>query len=164
MFDEIDKKLIKELQEDIPLYSRAYEIIAAKIGISEDELLKRTKFLVDNGIIRRFGALLNHRKVGFHSNAMVVWEVPIERIQEVGKIMSSFSEVSHCYQRPVLDKWPYNLYTMIHSSTKVECEEIIGKISQKAQINKFEILYSLTELKKTSAKYFANENTEEVNA
>ncbi len=164
MFGQIDKDIIKELQGDIPICSRPYEVIAEKLGISEKEFIDRTQNLIERGIIRRFGAILNHRKAGFTANAMVVWVAANERVQEVGSIMASFKEVTHCYQRPSLPDWPYNMFTMIHGSTREQCEEIVQKISEKTQIDKYEILYSITELKKTSMRYFEEENPEETNA
>ena len=153
MLSEIEKFIIKELQEDIPICSRPYEFIAEKLCISEEEVISRIQELIERGIIRRFGAILNHRRVGISANAMVVWEIPNESVKDVGNIMASFIEVTHCYQRPTFTGWPYNMFTMVHANTRKDCEEIVNSISKEININKYEILYSIEELKKTSMIY-----------
>lgn len=155
MLDELDIGIIKELQEDLPLEARPFQRIALRLGVEESILLARLKFLQDQGIIRRIGAALRHREVGYTANAMVVWIVPEERIKTVGRIMSSFPEVSHCYQRATLPNWPFNLFTMIHSRNREECEVIAAKIAQKTQIHAYQLLFSRVEFKKSSTKYFS---------
>ncbi|MDF2504919.1 AsnC family transcriptional regulator [Clostridium sp.] len=157
MLDILDINIIRKIQEDIPIVQEPYKQIAKELGISEDELLDKIHRLCSNGIIRRFGAILNHRNAGFTSNAMVVWNIPMERIKEASKIMVKFSPVSHCYRRPIFPEWPYNIFTMIHGETKEQCEKIVEEISKASKISDYVILYSTCELKKTSMKYFNDE-------
>ena len=82
--------------------------------------MARVKALKEKGVIRRFGATLYHQEAGFGANAMVAWVVPEERIEEVGRIMSEFREVTHCYQRAPQGDWKYNLYTMVHGDSGEE--------------------------------------------
>lgn len=117
----------------------------------------KIKELQKEGILRRFGAVLHHRKAGYHANAMVVWIVPDEKTEEAGKIMSSFTQVSHCYQRSTSSGWPYNMFTMVHAKTKQECEEVVSKIADAIRIYEYEFLYSTIEIKKSSMKYFSGE-------
>ncbi len=154
MIDEIDKKIIQQIQGDIPLDKRPFKIIASRIGIEEREIIERIKRLKKEGIIRRFGATLRHQIAGFSANAMIAWIVPEERIDEVGKKLSEFREVTHCYQRVSYKEWPYNLYTMIHADTKEKCYEIAKKMSKKVGIKDYVLLFSEKEFKKTSMKYF----------
>lgn len=149
-----EKQIIRKLQDEFPLVPEPYKKIAEDIGISENELLDYIKELKGNKKLRRIGAVLNHRIAGFLANAMVVWSVPAERIKEVSDIMISFSQVSHCYEREVLKDWNYNIYTMIHSESYEQCEEIISQISHITNINNYEILYSTKELKKSSMVYY----------
>lgn len=154
MLNELEKAIVRELQGELPLVARPFKVIAERLGIEEEELIQKTKEMKEKGLIRRFGAAVRHRKIGFVANAMVVWIVPRERVEEVGKIMASFPEVTHCYERPTSDKWPYNLFTMIHGKSNQECEKIIEEIASKTQIQDYHILYSIKELKKTSMRYF----------
>ncbi len=154
MFSSLDISIIRKIQEDLPLVPEPYREIAEDLQITESELIDKIQEFCNKGIIRRFGATLNHRNIGFKANAMVVWKVPDERIADVSKIMVLFSAVSHCYQRPTFLDWPYNVFTMVHGETKEDCEEIIKEISSAANINDYNILYSTHELKKSSMKYF----------
>ncbi|MDR5659659.1 Lrp/AsnC family transcriptional regulator [Serpentinicella sp. ANB-PHB4] len=153
-----DKKIISMLQEDLPLSPTPYKDIALNLGISEDYLLKKINNYLELGIIRRFGATLKHREIGFKSNAMVVWIVPDHLVSKVGKQMAAFKAVSHCYQRPTYPDWPYNLFTMIHGQTKEECIAISKEISNNIQVFEYKLLFSTQELKKTSMQYFRNES------
>ena len=156
MLEQLDKNIVKRLQEDIPLEKEPYKTIAEELGITEDELFKRINNLLDKEVLRRIGAILHHRKAGFSHNAMVVWAVPDNRSTEIGTFMASLPSISHCYKRIVLDNWQYNMYTMIHGQTKEECEAVVSAISKQTGINEYKILYSIKELKKTSMKYFTD--------
>ena len=155
MITEIEKKIIAAIQGDIPITERPYLAISKEIGVDEETLLNMLQHLVKTGVIRRFGATLRHQKSGFKANAMVAWLVDEDRITDVGEMMAGFKEVSHCYQRSPAKDWPYNLYTMIHALSEESCRNIARKMSEKANVNEYSLLFSRRELKKTSMKYFA---------
>lgn len=151
---DLDKKIIMELQAGLPLVSRPFRELAQRLGISEAELLARVQAYQQNGFMRRIGAALRHRRVGFKANAMIVWDIPEEIINEVGEQMAKLPEVTHCYQRLSLPQWPYNFYTMVHGHSQEECQQIADKISAIAGVTNYRLLYSVAELKKSSMKYF----------
>ncbi|MBW1649954.1 MAG: Lrp/AsnC family transcriptional regulator [Deltaproteobacteria bacterium] len=153
-FTETEKKIISALQKDIPVASRPYKIMARRLKISEETFLKVLKELSDKKIIRRFGATLWHQKSGFSANAMCAWEVKEDRAEEVGKKFASFKEITHCYKRIPQKDWHYNLYTMIHSKDEKGCIATAKKLSKAVGIEKYELLFSVEELKKTSMQYF----------
>jgi DNA-binding Lrp family transcriptional regulator len=153
----LEKRIIHELQQDLPVTSRPFAEVADKVGISETQLLEKVREFLANGTIRRFGATLRHQRSGFEANAMVVWEVGPERTEEVGAIFASFREVSHCYQRPALPTWPYRIFTMIHGSSREVCQEIARKMADAAGIENYELLFTEEELKKTTMAYFGDD-------
>ena len=153
----LEKRIIHELQQDLPVVSQPFAAVAETLGISEAELLEKVRELVADGTIRRFGATLRHQRSGFDANAMVVWEVGPERAEEVGAIFASFREVSHCYQRPPLPNWPYRLFTMIHGSSREVCQEIVQRMAEAAGVENYDLLFTEEELKKTTMAYFADE-------
>lgn len=149
-----DEEIIKALQEEFPLCAEPYKILAARAGVTEDEFLQRVQELVADKKIRKMGAVLRHREVGFKFNALCVWEVPPENLDAVAKIMSSHPAVSHCYDRNTAPDWNYNLYTMIHAKTRAECDAIISELAAISGVQNYQVLYSKKEWKKTSMKYF----------
>ena len=161
MLTELEKKIVASIQEDIPIISRPYHEISQKLKISEETLLETLKDLCDRGVIRRFGATIRHQKSGFEANAMVAWEVDEDRIEEVGRQLASLREVSHCYWRPPNGDWPYTLYTMIHANDENSCRVTARKMASTASIDKYLMLFSRKELKKTSMKYFPPETKRE---
>jgi DNA-binding Lrp family transcriptional regulator len=157
MLTEIEKKIIASIQEDIPVTERPYLEISKKLGISEETFLENLQGLCSRGFIRRFGATLRHQKTGFTANAMAAWQVDENRIDQVGNKMASFRQVSHCYRRNPTESWPYNLYTMIHAADKAACHQTARKMSLAASVEKYALLFSRKELKKTSMVYFPSD-------
>jgi siroheme decarboxylase len=154
MLTELEKKVVAALQGDMPVIEEPFARIAADIGIDEKTLLGVLDDLVRRGVIRRFGATLRHQKSGYKANAMTAWKVEEERMAEVGQIMASFKEVSHCYRRDPTPLWQYNLYTMIHGADENHCRKTAEMMAQKAGVRTYSLLFSRRELKKTSMKYF----------
>lgn len=147
-------RIVKCIQEDLPLTERPFALWAEHLEMGESDLLKTVSDWTGVGTIRRFAAILNHRQVGFHANGMVVWNCPPDRIDSLGNILASYSEVSHCYNRPAFPEWPFNLYAMIHGRSPEECESTAGKLAQAIGLNNFRILFSTKEFKKIRLKLF----------
>ena len=150
----VEIEVIRELQEDIDLVSRPFDPQADRLGVSLRELFDKAAEFKDRGIMRRFSAVLHHRRAGFSSNAMVVWKVPPERSVEVGTTMAQSKWVTHCYERPTFPDWKYTHFTMIHSDSTEACERIAREISEKIGIDDYMSLYSVREYKKTRVRYF----------
>jgi len=157
MLTDLEKKIIASIQEDMAITARPYLKISENLGISEETLLETLQDLCERGIIRRFGATLRHQKTGFTANAMVAWQVDEDRIESVGNKMASFRQVSHCYRRNPTDRWPYNLYTMIHANDKESCRRTAREMSCETEVENYALLFSRKELKKTSMVYFPSD-------
>lgn len=154
--DELDKKAVLVLQEDLPLVAEPFAAIVPE-GITPATLLERAISLREHHYLRRFAAVLYHRKAGFKANGMGVWRVPSDEIEAAGRICATFKSVSHCYQRPTYPDWPYSIFTMVHGSSEAECESILDTIGEALGNPERAVLYSTTEFKKTRVKYFTPE-------
>jgi DNA-binding Lrp family transcriptional regulator len=155
-----DQKVIREIQGNIPLCHNPFKAMAGNLGISEAELLSQIKEMKKQGIIRRFSAVLRHKNVGIETNVMGVWFAPLEKIEESGKFMASFPQISHCYQRDTTPDWHYNIYTMIHGKSTDDCKQLVKNISLKTGITDYRLLYSIRELKKSTMNYFTEKGSE----
>ena len=151
---EEDKNFIRELQKDMEIIDEPFVNAAKNLGITEDELFSKMKHYESMGVLRRFAAILRHRQVGFTANGMIVWKVPEDRITSVGETLGSFPQVSHCYERPTYDDWPYNVFSMIHCKTHDEAYEVAKIIQDQIDVNEYKILFSSREFKKTRVEYF----------
>jgi DNA-binding Lrp family transcriptional regulator len=128
---------------------------AARLGLSEEDLLDKARELQAAGIMRRFSAVLRHRRVGYVANGMACWVVPEAQIEAAGRRAADFPQVSHCYQRPPCPpRWPYTLFTMIHGQSRDEVEQIVAHIAQETGIAQCDVLYSTREFKKERVRYF----------
>lgn len=151
---EQERQIIRALQEGLPLVSRPFQVMGQALGMSEEDLIRAVKRLIDEGLIRRFGATVRHQDLGYVANAMVVWDAPDSQVEEAGRIMAGFEEVTHCYQRPRHPRWPFNLYTMVHGQTKEDCLQAAKRIARAAGLKNYRLLFSTAELKKSSMRYF----------
>ncbi|HDD35493.1 MAG TPA: Lrp/AsnC family transcriptional regulator [Candidatus Desulfofervidus auxilii] len=151
---ELDKKIIRALQKDLPLEGRPFKCLAKELGMEESALLEYIKKFIKKGVIRRFGATIFHDKSGYEANVMVAWRVPADCLDKVGKIMAQFAEITHCYARVTHSGWPYNLYTMIHGRNKEECLETIKKVVEITGIKCYRLLFTERTFKRTSMQYF----------
>ena len=154
---EREIQAVRVLQRDLPLVEKPFEQLAQKYGdgLTQQDLFDMAQDFLNRGIMRRFSAVLRHRNAGFAANAMGVWVVPPERLDEVGELIAGYAAVSHCYQRPSYPPhWPYNLFSMVHGKTMEECEEVLADISRRTGITEYARLYSTREYKKVRVKYF----------
>jgi len=147
-------RVVRCIQEDLPLVERPFAVWAETVGMTETELLDLISTWISHGFMRRFAAILNHREVGFSANGMVVWSCPSEHIDTYGTILASHPEVSHCYHRPGFAEWPYNLYAMVHGRSVDECEKVAKKLAQEIGLGGYRILFSTKEFKKIRLKLF----------
>jgi DNA-binding Lrp family transcriptional regulator len=154
-FTPADVPFVRALQGDLTVVPRPFAEAAGRLGVSEEDLLDKARELESVGIMRRFGAVLRHRRVGYAANGMACWIVPEAQIEEVGLHAAEFPQVSHCYQRPAYPpRWSYNLFTMIHGRMRDEVENVAAQIAQETDVARYEVLYSTREFKKERVKYF----------
>ena len=151
---DFEIEVIRELQEDVELTPRPFSPMAERLGIPLQELFDIADSLQERSLMRRFSAVLHHRRAGFRSNAMAVWKVPSERAIEVGNIMAQSRWVTHCYERPTFPDWPYTHFTMIHATSQDTCEDVAADLSEATGITEYQLLYSTREYKKTRVRYF----------
>ena len=151
---DFEIEVIRELQEDVELTPRPFSPMAERLGIPLQELFDIADSLQERSLMRRFSAVLHHRRAGFRSNAMAVWKVPSERAIEVGNIMAQSRWVTHCYERPTFPDWPYTHFTMIHATSQETCEDVAAELSEATGISEYQLLYSTREYKKTRVRYF----------
>ncbi|MBN8462166.1 MAG: AsnC family transcriptional regulator [Dechloromonas sp.] len=153
--DAIDRALIVATQGGLPLAARPYRLVGEQVGVSAEEVMARLRAMLDAGIIRRIGAVPNHYAIGWTANGMTVWDVADERVDELGGRVGSLDFVTHCYRRPrALPDWPYNLFAMVHGSSRDEVRDqaariaaLLGDASRGG-----DILFSTRILKKTGLR------------
>jgi len=156
-YDERDIAVIRALQGDMPVVSEPYAAAAAVVGMSEQAFLDHLSGMQERGILRRVAAILYHRRAGFSANGMGVWKVPDAQILDIGRRMAAVRGISHCYQRPTYEDWPYSVFTMAHGRSKEECDAVLDAIAEQTGIHERATLYSSTEFKKIRLLYFTED-------
>lgn len=162
-----DVALVRWAQGDVSAcgirpFDEAARAVSAAIGrnVGATDVLRRLIQLKADGTIRRFGAMVRHRKMGYAFNGMTVWSVPDELVQAAGACLAEFPQVSHCYARSRTADWASNLYGMVHSCTQDELDETVSAMAgalrrATGRDIPHEVLLSTRELKKTSMTYFS---------
>jgi DNA-binding Lrp family transcriptional regulator len=158
IIDALDRRIIKATQGGLPLSPRPYHALADTLGLTADEVMGRLQKMLDDGVIRRIGAVPNHYRLGYGANGMTVWDVRDEDMTEAGQDSGALDFVSHCYHRPRhLPGWPYNLFAMVHGRDRsdVENQTAIIRDLLGSRARAHEILYSTRILKKTGLRLVA---------
>ena len=153
--DALDRRLVLATQGGLPLVSRPYHQLADQLEISPQEVIERLARMLDSGVIRRIGAVPNHYAIGYTANAMSVWDVPDERIDELGARVGALDFVTHCYHRPrQLPAWPYSLFAMVHGISRGEVRAKVAAIAELlgADCRAHDVLFSTAILKKTGLR------------
>jgi len=153
---------VRAMQRDLSLVPAPFVALAEDLGMTFEDAVAMHDDFIRTGRMRRFAAVLHHRKAGFGANAMGVWAGPADdpaTLQRLGETMAGFRAVSHCYQRPSYPDWPYNLFTMVHGKSEQECEQTLAAIAEATGISDRHALYSTKEFKKVRVRYFTDEET-----
>ncbi len=147
-YEAADNRIIRCLHRGLAIESRPFLTLAQELGTTEDELLEVIRSLMANGLIRRYGAVVRHERLGYSSNVLVAWKIPKERIDEFEAVIQGLTEVSHGYERVSYPEWRYNVYTMIHGHSKDECLGVVERISRAIKIKEYTLLFTKKEFKK----------------
>ena len=148
----LDARIVRATQAGLPLVPRPYAALASDLGLDEAQVIATLREMLADGRIRRIGAVPNHYALGYRANAMTVWDVADEAVDELGRAVGALPFVTHCYRRPRrLPDWPYNLFAMVHgkdrAETAREIREIESLLGTRARAH--DVLYSPRILKKT---------------
>lgn len=153
VLSEAERELINTVERDTPLIKRPFDAKSGEIGLEVSQFLSQLGSLKERGIMRRFGAAINHNSAGFVANGMACWTVPPEIVDRAGQKLASISQVSHCYERKTSPLWPYNLFAMIHGHHRDVCQDIVNKISAEFNLKEHALLFSTREFKKIRVNY-----------
>jgi DNA-binding Lrp family transcriptional regulator len=150
------RQLRSILEKGLPLVSKPYLVIADLIAVQEQQVIEQIENWQEQLLIKRFGLVVKHRQLGYTANAMVVWDIEDNKVDEIAEQLSKREEISLCYRRPrKLPDWPYNLFCMIHGQDRTQVltqiENIVTQVNLRA-IDK-DILFSNKAYKQHGARY-----------
>jgi len=150
---DTERRILAVLQDGFPGSQTPYKDMAKQAGIATEQFLAVLENWKRQGKLRRIGSIVDHFKVGLSGGAMVAWQVELERVEQVGTILSGFKEVSHAYERNTGENWPYNLYIMVHGADIQEVEQTVQRMSRTCGVSAYRILATKKELKKVPPTY-----------
>ncbi len=149
-----DLTILRAVEDGIEMVPRPFEAAAKRAGTDEESVVRELKTVLENGTIRFFGAIVDHRTLGKLVNAMVAWDVEDSAVDSVGRSFAAIPMVSHCYERTrVPGKWKYNLFTMAHAGNEDELEAFLKEGRRLTTGADCIVLRTLKEYKKTGVKF-----------
>ncbi len=129
-----EKRLVARIAPGLPLVPRPY----ARLGLPEDAVLATLRRWLELGIVRRIGAVLRHRRLGYEANAMVVWNVPDDEVSAAGRRLAADPAVTLCYRRArAAPDWPYNLYCMVHGRERSRVVYEVKRINMMLDLDRY---------------------------
>ncbi|MBL4763980.1 MAG: hypothetical protein JKX67_01665 [Colwellia sp.] len=154
---EIEKTTLRAtMEKGLPSHLSPYHVIAQQLALTEQQVLRQIALWQEEGLIRRFGLVIKHRKLGYNANAMVVWNIPNDEMDNVAQRLAKCAPVSLCYQRPRrLPDWPYNLFCMIHGTDRTLVLQQINHITVQLGLESIQkdVLFSFKAYKQHGARY-----------
>lgn len=154
--NEAQRPLVAALQEGFALVAQPYAALAAATGLGAGELMQTLGRWLEDGVARRIGVVVRHRRLGYEANAMVVWDAPDAEVSRIGAAVAAENCVTLCYRRPRRPPaWPYNLFCMIHGRERATVERQIALLREKHGLADlpFEVLFSPRCFKQRGARY-----------
>jgi DNA-binding Lrp family transcriptional regulator len=149
-----DLRVLRAMENGIEVVPRPFDHAGEKIGMTGPEVRSNLKDMLDDGTIRSFGAVVDHRSLGLVVNAMVAWDVDNEIIERAGMEFAALPMVSHCYERNrVPGKWRYNIFTMVHGSSEDQLLSFLERGKEITSDADFQVLRSLREFKKVGVRF-----------
>ena len=154
--DEAAIRYFRALQTPAPSVAEPFDELARRFAVDPEDLLAFGRKHL-GGAIRRYVGTLRHRKLGVRANAMIVWNVGEDRVEEAGAKLAQAPGVSHCYARNAIEDFSYTLYSMIHGPDLASCQEVARALSADLGVADYRLLVSVEEFKKTRLRYFLPE-------
>ncbi len=148
------KEFVRLIQDGLRPQRDPLAAIAERLGWPEARVVEQIREWVDAGVIRRFGAVVQHQKLGYRAGGLAVFCVPPEKVDAAGEALAKHPEVSHCYRRPPLPDFPYSLFAMTHGRSEEAVRRTVERLAKEAGLTDYAVLFSVRELKKTSMRYF----------
>lgn len=136
--DDLDRRLLNEIQWVFPLADRPYLEISRRYNISEKDVMHRISILKKTGIIRQINAIFDTRRLGYKS-ALVSFSVSSDRLNHVAKLVNKHPGVSHNYER----NHEFNMWFTLAVPPNVSMKAELEKMASIDGVKKYRVLPTL---------------------
>lgn len=154
----IERRLVDALAGGLPRERYPYAALAQRLGEERDDVLAALRSMLGDGRLRRMAAVVDQRRVGVSGNVLVAWDLPEQRLDEVGRRLAARAEITHAYVRPAGPEWPYRLYTMVHAADLASCERLVARWAAELDAPRYVLLPTRREWKKSAPVYRLSES------
>jgi DNA-binding Lrp family transcriptional regulator len=121
--NELQKNLLNDFQHDFPLSPTPYADMAARLGVTEAEVLASLQTLKESGAISRIGAVVRPNQVG--ASTLAAMALPPTELEAVAALVSGYTEVNHNYER----EHRLNLWFVATASDAARLQAVLDDIT-----------------------------------
>ena len=147
--DQTDRCLLRELERGLPLVPAPFEEIGKRLDLSGADVVERIRLLKEAGVIRKFRARIDQRRVGISANALVAWKLSGSSDEDRGRLLAASPVVTHCYERrPVPGRWEYTHYTVHHGYSREKVHDEVRTLAEEIGSPEYLVLFSTREFKR----------------
>jgi siroheme decarboxylase len=150
---EQESRLVSAVSQGFRLAEEPFKDIAET---PQDEAIRLLQRMLEDGRIRRIGAIVRHRRLGYEANAMVVWDVPDAEATDIGRRLAAERAVTLCYRRArALPRWPYNFYCMVHGRERGPVAQEVERLTAEHGLERYAraVLFSTRCFSQKAASY-----------
>jgi DNA-binding Lrp family transcriptional regulator len=153
--------LARCVETGLAVTERPYAAWAGELGWDEERVIESLQGWLATGQLKRFGVVVRHHELGFSANAMVVYDVPDDAVDDHGQALARQPGVTLAYRRVRAASWPYNLYAMVHGARRGAVQAVIERATGAAELACYprEVLFSVRRFKQTGARRFRGWDT-----
>jgi DNA-binding Lrp family transcriptional regulator len=119
-----DARLVDRLQGDLPLTDHPFAAVGAELGMDEDEVLERLRRMLAQGVLTRFGPLVQIERAGGRF-VLAALEVPEERFEAVAALVNSLPAVAHNYRR----EHAFNMWFVVAAESQAQADATLDRIA-----------------------------------
>lgn len=120
------QRLLNDFQRDLPLVSRPFAVMAERLGVTEDEVLKALRRLQAANVVSRVGPVFKPNRVG--ASTLAAMAVPAADLERAAARVSDFAQVNHNYER----EHAFNLWFVVTAADAAELAAALADIERAA--------------------------------
>ena len=133
--DDMDRRIIKELQENFPIELNPYEVIAKNLEMSTEQLWQRVQAMAETGVIRRMGFSIDSRKIGYSSTLAAI-RVSEDRVDEASELIATYPQITHSYLR----EDEFNIWFTVIASDRDRVVAILEDLRENLNLSKNDVM------------------------
>ena len=121
--DETDRAIVNALHSGFPVCDEPYREVAQALGLAEEELIRRLRRMLDEGVLTRFGPMYQVERIGGRF-VLAALAVPEEDFERVAAQVNALPEIAHNYRR----EHRLNMWFVLAAASPAQVSDLARRI------------------------------------